>query len=126
MDERASDARRRRVRHRWRDYTTPAGRRPVKDFLAGLSDVDAASVAAAMKEVQLGGLRMARHLRNDIYEVRADGERATYRVLFAPEGKGRVLLALEALSKKTQKTPKQVIDLAENRLSRWRSQTRKL
>src|SRR5215475_6040942 len=31
---------------RWRDYETPAGRRPVKEFLAQLSDADAAEVVA--------------------------------------------------------------------------------
>lgn len=43
----------------------------------------------------------ARHLRSEIYEVRAEGARGSYRLLFAPEGKkGRILLALEAISKK--------------------------
>lgn len=40
-----------------------------------------------------------------VCEVRADYDRATYRVLFAPVGRrGQVLLALEALKKQTQKT----------------------
>lgn len=81
-----------------------------------------ASVAAAMKDVVAEGLPVARHLRGDLYEVRAEGERQSYRVLFAPEGRrGQVLLALEAFSKKTQKTPKEKIELAERRLRDWRS-----
>jgi phage-related protein len=85
----------RRTRRRWRDYRTAAGTRPVKEFLDGLSDPDAAVVA--------------------------HGERATYRVLFAQEGRrGQVLLALEAFSKKTRRTPPQMIDLAERRLRDWR------
>jgi len=60
-------------RRRWRDYATPSGRRPVKAFIAELSDADAAAIAAAMKEVAVDGLQSARHLRGDIYEVRADG-----------------------------------------------------
>src|SRR6266511_4654188 len=67
------------------------------------------------------GTRAARHLRSDIYEVRADGDRQTYRILFAPEGRrSQVLLALEAFSKKTQKTPPEKIRLAERRLADWR------
>lgn len=38
-----------------------------------------------MKDVEVNGLAVARHLRGDIYEVRADGRQATYRVLFARE-----------------------------------------
>jgi phage-related protein len=57
----------------------------------------------------------------DIYEVRAEGERAAYRVLFAPEGRsGQVLLALEGFSKKAQRTPAHLIGLAERRLVDWR------
>ena len=112
-------------RRRWRDYTTAAGRRPVRDFIADLSDTDAASVAAAMKEVAIVGVQVARHVRGEIYEVRADGERASYRVLFASEGRrGQVLLALEAISKKTQETPPRTIRLAERRLGDWRARAR--
>ena len=113
--------RERRIKHRWRDYETPSGRRPVKKFIDDLSDDDAASVVAAMKDVQNEGLEIARHLRDEIYEVRADGDSQAYRVLFAQEGeKGRILLALEAISKKTQKTPPQTIALASRRLKDWR------
>jgi phage-related protein len=108
-------------KRRWRDYRTAAGRRPIKEFVGVLSDSDAAAVVAAMKDVRELGLAAARHLRGELYEVRADGERQTFRILFAPEGKrGQVLLALEAFSKKTQKTPPQMIQLAERRLADWR------
>lgn len=113
---------RRQVRRRWRDYRTRAGRRPVKEFLDRLSDEDAAEVIAAMAEVREEGLQVARHLHREIYEVRADGRNATFRILFAPEGKkGRVLLALEGFSKKTRKTPRRLIELAERRLAEWRT-----
>lgn len=105
----------------WRDYRTPAGRRPVKEFIKSLSDTDAAAVVAAMRDVRDTGLAAARHLRGDIYEVRADGDRQTYRILFAPEGRrSQVLLALEGFSKKAQKTPPEKIRLAERRLADWR------
>lgn len=116
----------RQVRRRWRDYRTPAGRRPVKEFLDKLSDEDAAEVIAAMAEVRDEGLQVARHLHREIYEVRADGRNATFRILFAPEGKkGRVLLALEGFSKKTRKTPRRLIELAERRLAEWRARGRR-
>jgi phage-related protein len=108
-------------RRQWRDYETEVGNRPVRRFLDGLSDEDAASVAAAMKEVAQEGLSAARHLQDEIYEVRADGDRVIYRVLFAPQGRYKqVLLALEGFKKKTQRTPPQAIQLAKRRLRDWK------
>ena len=108
-------------RPRWRDYRTAAGRSPVREFIEALPDREAASVLAGMQEVRDRGLRAARHLQEDVWEVRVDGNRAGYRVLFAQEGeRGRVLLGLEAFSKKTQKTPNRSIDLAARRLADWR------
>ena len=67
-----------------------------------------------------------RHLRGEIYEVRAEGQTITIRILFASEGtKGRILLALEGFAKKTQKTPEGLIRLAERRLSDWRGRSRR-
>lgn len=110
----------RKLTHRWRDYQTASGRRPVKEFFGTLDDEDLASVVAAMKEVRQQGLQAARHLEGEIYEVRADGKGVIYRVLFAPQGKHKqVFLSLEALKKKTQKTPPQTIRLAKRRLLDW-------
>jgi phage-related protein len=93
----------------------------VEEFIDKLSDSDAAAVLAGMEEVRDRGLRAARHLNNDIWEVRVDGDRAIYRILFAEEGRhGQVLLALEGFNKKTQKTPQPVIKLAATRLADWR------
>lgn len=116
----ASSTPTRTVTHRWRDYSTESGRRPIKEFLEGLDDADLASVVAAMREVRQEGLRAARHLDGPIYEVRADGKGVIYRVLFAPLGKRKqILLSLEAFKKKTQKTPADKITLAKRRLSDW-------
>lgn len=108
-------------RRRWRFYETEIGNRPVSDFLDGLPAPDAAEVVAEMKQVAKVGLEASRHLRGDIWEVRVQGENRIFRVLFAPEGRfGQVLLALEAFTKKTQKTPPHTIAIAEKRLSDWR------
>ncbi len=110
------------TQHRWRHYETRRGWRPVREFIGGLSLDDRASVLAAMAEVREIGLRGTRHLRDDVYEVRAQGGRASYRILFANEGaKGRILLALHAFSKQSQKTPAHELELALRRLRDWRS-----
>jgi phage-related protein len=115
------------ARRRWRFYTTNTGRNPVREFLADdrLPVGDRDEILAAMKDVQVNGPEVARHLRGDVYEVRADGRRATYRVLFATEGKrSQVLLGLSGFTKKTQKTPPAEITLAERRLRDWRVRAR--
>jgi len=118
FDDRRSDRPRSR---RWRDYRTAAGGRPVRDFIALLSDVEAAAILAQMKDVSLRGLAAAKHLRGELYELRADTPTRSFRLLFALEGRrGQVLLSLSAFVKKTQKTPARELDLAESRLLDWR------
>ena len=117
------------VRRRWRFYRTTAGATPVRDFLTSpvLPVADRDEILAAMKDVQVNGLPAARHLHGDIYEVRATGARAAYRVHFATEGtRSQVLLAVSAFNKKTQKTPQTEIATAERRLGDWRSRGRKV
>ena len=115
----------RELRRRWRFYRTAAGHEPVADFLNRLDRDDRAAVAGKLRQVVREGVTAARHLRGEIHEVRAEGDRQSFRVLFAPEGRGRVLLALEALSKKTQRTPPEAIRLAERRLAEWRARDQK-
>lgn len=115
-------------RRRWRFYRTAGGATPVRDFLTSstLPSDDRDEILAAMKDVQLNGLPVARHLRDDIYEVRAAGRHAAYRVLIATEGaRSQVLLAVSAFTKKTQKTPPSEIARAERRLADWRRRGRR-
>jgi hypothetical protein len=74
---------------RWRAYRTLSGRQPVRDFLMAVPSADRAAVVAAMEDVAAHGLAAARHLRGDVWEVRADGDRIAYRVLFSAEGASR-------------------------------------
>jgi hypothetical protein len=57
---------------RWRDYKSVNGVRPVEAFIETLTDEEAAAVIASMKDVAERGLRVARHIRAEIYEVRVD------------------------------------------------------
>lgn len=112
---------RKKPRRQWRDYRTRAGGRPVKAFLDDLTDEEVAAVVAGMKEVADRGLPAARHLRGEIYEVRADASTRSFRVLFSVEGRySQVLLSLSAFEKRTQKTPPRELELAETRLRDWR------
>lgn len=110
----------RSIRRRWRGYRTSGGREPVQEFVRSLSDIDAAAVLDAMREVRELGLVAARHVRGALYEVRADGDKQAFRILFAAVGRRRqVLLALAGFSKKSRGTPTAEIRLAEARLRDW-------
>jgi phage-related protein len=111
-------------RLRWREYRTQNGARPVAEFIETLTDEDAAAVFEAMKDVAVNGLRAARHLRGELYEARADGDRRAFRLLFAQETKF-ILLSLSGFTKKTKKTPPEEIARAEARLKDWRSRGRR-
>jgi phage-related protein len=112
----------RKPRRQWRDYRTPAGGRPVKAFLDDLTDEEVAAVVAGMKDVAARGLAAAKHLRGDLYEVRADAATRSFRLVFSTEGRySQVLLSLSAFEKRTQKTPPRELDLAESRLNEWRA-----
>ncbi len=95
----------------------------MKAFIDGLTDEQAAAVVAAMKDVAQNGLAAARHLRGDVYEVRAEAERQAFRILFAQETTF-ILLSLSGFRKKRAKTPPDEIALAESRLADWRRRGR--
>jgi phage-related protein len=79
----------------WRDYRTANGARPIRDFLLALPDEDRAAILEEMEYIREHGRSAARHLRGDIYEVRASYNTKAYRILFACEGHfNHILLSL--------------------------------
>src|SRR6185437_5385580 len=101
-----------------------SGHEPVREFILQLSLIDRAAISGAMKDVEREGLQAARHLQGAIHEARASGTMQNFRILFAAEGHhNQILLALEAFSKKTQKTPPREIALAESRLTDWHNRS---
>lgn len=111
------------VKHQrqWREYRTESGARPVRDFLLTLPREDQNEILTQMEYVRTHGKSAARHLHRDIYEVRINHNTKAYRILFACEGRfNQVLLSLEGFQKKTQQTPKNSTQLAEQRLADWR------
>lgn len=81
MSSRRSRAPTLMIRRRWRDYSTATGGRPVKDFLFSITTEERAEVVEAMKEVRDEGVSAVKHLRGDLYEVRAEGQTRSVRVL---------------------------------------------
>ena len=109
------------VSHRWRFWENARGDKVVADEIAALPDEDVVSIHAQMLIVRQDGLKASRHLIEDVYEVEAHGIDHSYRLLFSSEGrKGRILLAVLLIEKKTQRTPKPALDLARQRRDDWR------
>ena len=61
----------------WRRYRTPSGGDPVGEFLHDLPADNSRALANAMRLMRGTGVRGARHLRGDLYEVRAQTAKLT-------------------------------------------------
>jgi hypothetical protein len=105
-------------------YRTPSGKSPVVDDVDAImkqSEDDATNIWAAWAEV-LERKSRAKKLRGDLWEIRAPGERQSYRLVVAFEAGTPIFL--HVFSKKRQKTAKTDIDLAQKRLTDYRRQVR--
>jgi phage-related protein len=107
-----------------RFYKTFAGAEPVRDWLKDLEREDRRVIGLDIATVQRSwplGLPLCRSLGHDLWEVRCklSSKRIARVVFFFFDGQ---LVLLSAFIKKTQKTPKDEIDLALKRLkevSQW-------
>jgi phage-related protein len=100
-----------------RFYLSATGRRPLREWLLGLSKNDRRIVGKDIQKVEFGwpiGMPYCRPLDRGLWEVRSDlsGGRIA-RVIFCIAGGEMVLL--HGFEKKSQKTPKQDIELALRR-----------
>jgi phage-related protein len=98
-------------------YRSDRGREPVREWLKNLDPADRKILAEDIKDVEFAwpiGMPLVRNAGNGLWEVRSSltgGKIA--RVIFAEE-RGSVVL-LHGFIKKTQKTPKQDLDLTLER-----------
>jgi phage-related protein len=94
---------------------------PVRDWLKSLPLEDRKAIGEDIKAAQYGwplGLPLIDHLGGDIWEVRTKLTNRIARVLFVVEGS--VMILLHGFIKKDQKTPKQELNLAKERLHKLR------
>jgi phage-related protein len=98
-------------------YRFHAGREPVREWLKSLEVEDRKAIGEDIKDVEFSwpiGLPLVRSLGRDLWEVRSSLPRGRIaRVIFCIEQEQLILL--HGFIKKTQKTPKQEIDLALKR-----------
>jgi phage-related protein len=100
-----------------RFYETPAGRKPVREWLLSLSKEDCRTIGRDVQKVEFGwplGMPYCRPLGRGLWEVRSElrGGRIA-RVIFCIVGREMVLL--HGFEKKTRKTPSHDIELALKR-----------
>jgi phage-related protein len=100
-----------------RFYATASGRRPVREWLLGLSKDDRRVIGHDIQKVEFGwpiGMPYCRPLQRGLWEVRSDlaGGRIA-RVIFCIVAGDMILL--HGFEKKTQKTPTHDVELAFRR-----------
>ena len=98
-------------------YRSDSGREPVREWLKSLNPADRKIIGEDIKDVEYAwplGLPLVRSLGQDLWEVRShlSGSR-TARVIFCVNA-GRLVL-LHGFIKKSQKTPKNDMELARRR-----------
>ncbi len=100
-------------------YRAASGKCPVADHLDTLSDVETTKIAWVLKlvrEIDRIPSKYFKKLVNtkDIWEVRVDVGRNTFRLLGFSRGQELIVLT-NSFQKKTRKTPVREINLAEKR-----------
>lgn len=100
-------------------YKTEAGKEPVREFLLALSDEDKKSLGADIMAVEMlwpVGYPRVRKLEKDLWEIRSViSDKRLVRIFFTV-CENRVIL-LHSIIKKSKKTPKYDIDVANKRKS---------
>ncbi|MCP4369035.1 MAG: type II toxin-antitoxin system RelE/ParE family toxin [Deltaproteobacteria bacterium] len=100
-------------------YRTASGKCPVEKYLDSLTDSQATKIAWVLKLIRDIDQIPSKYFKKlvnteDIWEVRVDVGRNTFRLLGFFHGKELIILT-NSFQKKTQKTPLKVIRLAEKR-----------
>lgn len=98
-------------------FQTEAGREPVREWLKSLPREERRIIGENIKTVQFGwplGMPLVRKLDAGLWEVRSRLPDRIARVIFTA-GEGRMIL-LHGFIKKSQKTPREDLELAKMRL----------
>lgn len=103
-------------------YRFPNGNSPVLDWYNDQQPKIQAKFARIFDLVKEHGLLVGKPyiapLENKLYEIRVEHDTNIYRILYFAFT-GRRFILLHGFQKKTQKTPKQEIELAQKRMSEF-------
>ena len=110
-------------------YRTKSGNCPVEDFLDSLSGKQAQKVVWVLRLIEELDIVPVQYLKklvntDDIWEVRIQFGGSIFRLLGFFDG-ATLLILTNGFAKKSQKTPRQEIDLATQRKNEYLSRKRK-
>lgn len=97
-------------------YKSASGNEPVLEWLKSLNRDDRKKIGSSLKTVEYGfplGMPISRYMGDGLYEVRINLDNRIARVLFCVEDNKMILL--HGFIKKSEKTPKQDLELAQDR-----------
>ena len=101
-------------------YSDAEGNVPVEDFLVSLPEKDRARIAWTINLLEEYGLQLGspyvKHLRGKLWELRIRAGRSAYRIIYFAYVSQRFIV-LHGFLKKTQKTPRRELEIAERRMS---------
>jgi len=99
-------------------YKTKSGNCPVRKYLSSLNPQGRSTILEAMEYLEAFGPELkepyVKYLGDKIFELRAKDHQGIYRVLYFTATQKRFIM-LHGFTKKTQKTPRQDIEIALKR-----------
>jgi phage-related protein len=103
-------------------YESDFGNKPVEDFLGSLEPAARAKVVRTLELLRMQQAVPAKFWKklsgSDLWEVRIEYAGNTYRVL-AAFAKGNRVILLHGFEKKSQRTPRQDMEIAQQRQKRY-------
>lgn len=100
-------------------YKREDGSSPPREFLDGLDDKTQARFALAIEQLRVRNIQarepLVKHLEDKLWELRRDGDKNTYRLLYF-FFTGRKIVFVHGFQKKTQKAPRPEIEIALKRM----------
>ncbi len=109
--------------HKIKFYKDEQGKSPIEEFLDDLKAKEAQKVVWVLQLIEQHDIIPKTYFKklvntDDIWEVRAQSGNNIFRLLCFIDGK-KVIVLTNGFQKKTQKTPKSEIQLAEKRKLDW-------
>ncbi len=99
-------------------YRDEQGASPVRDFLQSLDEDVQQSIGWAIEQLRVRNITarepLVRHLEDKLWELRRESRTNIYRVIYL-FFRGRRIVLLHGFQKKTQKTPRQELEIARAR-----------
>lgn len=106
-------------------YVEESGRVPVQQFLAELDEKALTRMMASTEQLRVRNTQahepLVRHIEGKIWELRRESDTNIYRIFYVFASNRRIVL-LHGFPKKTQKTPRNEIEIAQRRLTAFELQ----